>query len=62
MMRPFEKPHVRHEVNCPGCGRRLSGRTEDARRARVLTHIRNCADVKNAQKVPLDMVAQVAAE
>lgn len=60
MMRPFVKQHVRHEVDCPGCGRRLSGLTEDARRARVLTHMRNCAGMRAVQKVPLDMVAQVA--
>lgn len=33
---------ARYEVACPGCGRRLTATSEDKRRARVLTHVRNC--------------------
>lgn len=51
--------HTRYDTQCPGCGRRVSGLSEDARRARVLVHIRNCNALKKlGAMVPLDQVAQ----
>lgn len=52
--------HLRYNVACPGCGRRISGLSEDARRARVLVHIRNCPAMKQmtGALVPLGELRQ----
>jgi hypothetical protein len=58
-MKPFERSRVVYQVNCPGCGRRIRAPSEDLRRQRVITHVRNCYAFRKADAptVPLDLVA-----